>query len=113
LRNPLVGRSMPYLAWSELRRKAELRLLRIAAHYGATGEVLNLGDPYGASILDSVDAPRGEFWSVGEDGQDHGGDGGKHWTWWRPGPIPGKPAFTLPKDRVEPKDIVIEVPRRP
>ncbi len=59
-------------------RRAMLRLLRMAAHYRATGEVLDLEDPFGARLRHERNGAKLRVWSVGPDGTDHGGDGGWH-----------------------------------
>lgn len=55
--------------------RAQLRLIRMAAHYRATGALLDLEDPYGAKLLFSRKGSRATLWSVGEDGTDDGGVG--------------------------------------
>ncbi len=72
-------------------RRAQLRLLRTAAHFRATGELLALDDPYGDKIRASVTETRLKLWSVGCDGVDDGGTG----SW----------------DGRKGKDIVLEVDR--
>jgi hypothetical protein len=72
-------------------RRAQLRLLRLAAHRKATGEVLALDDPFGTTLRHAVTPAGLKAWSVGEDGRDDGGAG--DWE-GRAGP-----------------DIVLEVPR--
>jgi hypothetical protein len=72
-------------------RRAQLRLLRGAAHYRATGELLLQEDPYGDRLLSTTTGDRAKLWSVAGDGRDDGGDGG--WT------------------RDKGKDIVLEVDR--
>ena len=76
-RNPIVS--------SLIRRKinavsmrlplARIRLLRVAAHYKATGEFLDVEDPYGGTLRRAEDACRWRIWSVGYDGVDNGGWG--------------------------------------
>ena len=89
------------------RRQAELRVLRIAAHYRATGELLTVDDPYGTVLLHGETPTGMKFWSVGRDGLDDGGDRGTTGLWTPSTPVPGRAAPRLPKD------IVIDVPRRP
>jgi hypothetical protein len=48
----LKGSGRPRDAFRE--RQAQLRLLRIAAHFRATGEILSLDDPFGGLILSSI-----------------------------------------------------------
>ncbi len=74
--------------------RAHLRLLRVAVRYLATGEVLDLDDPFGTKLRHSQSGNKLKIWSVGPDGVDSGGDGG--WGSYPPGKAP-------------PKDIVIEV----
>jgi hypothetical protein len=71
--------------------RAQLRLLRVAAHYRSTGEVLELPDPYGTSLHHAQEGVTLKLWSVGPDGVDDGGLGG-----W---------------DSTKGRDIVIEVER--
>ena len=54
--------------------RAHLRVLRMAARYVATGEILELADPHGTKLHHGVDGNRIRFWSVGGDGIDHGGN---------------------------------------
>jgi hypothetical protein len=70
--------------------RAQLRLLRTAAHYRATGEILELEDPFGEKLLHSSKSKSLRMWSVGPDGVDDGGSG----EW-----------------RAKGKDIVLEVGR--
>lgn len=91
------------LLWSELEFKTQLRLLRVAARYRATGEVIAPEDPYGRNLLHSEQAAGMKFWSVGQDGHDDGGHTGGDGRWFHPGPGDGP----------LPKDLVIEVPARP
>jgi len=101
-KNPIVmrGSLLSGIGWSELDRKAQIRLLRAAAHYGATGEVVKLEDPYG-TFLHHAAMPTGvKFWSAGDDGVDDGGH------------VADRRGWRYPPDP-DAKDIVIEVPRRP
>jgi hypothetical protein len=98
-RNPLVQTVMeiqrtlsnggPRNAFRE--RHAQARLLRTAAHYRATGEFLELDDPFGAKLLRAEKGGSLKLWSVGPDGVDDGGLGE-----WQP---------------QKGKDIVLEVER--
>jgi hypothetical protein len=54
---------------------ARLRLLRSAAAYRATGEVLKLVDPLGGKLLHKKENGKLKTWSVGTDGKDDGGAG--------------------------------------
>ena len=58
--------------------RVALRLLRAAAHYRATGEILTLEDPFGGTLLSSRTGNRLKLWSVGGDAKDDGGNG--DWT---------------------------------
>jgi hypothetical protein len=58
--------------------RAQLRLLRTAAHYKATGEILDLEDPFGEKLLHSSKSKSLRMWSVGPDGVDDGGSGEWH-----------------------------------
>lgn len=71
----------------EPERKTQLRLLLVAAHYRATGEVLNREDPFGAMFHHSLSGSSMRVWSNGPDGADDGG-------------TPNK-------------DLILEIPRRP
>lgn len=77
--------------YSGRSRRADLRLLRVAAHYLAAGEILELDDPFGVKLRHSVTDGKLKLWSVGRDGQDDGGDG----VWMR----------------YNGKDIVLEIPK--
>jgi hypothetical protein len=80
-------------------RRAQLRVLRVAARYRATGEVLDLEDPLGTRLQTARAPGRLKVWSVGKDGKSDGGDTGGSPTWL---PVAGKPT---------PRDIVLEVVR--
>ena len=69
--------------------RCRLRLLRLAAHFAVTGEVLPLDDPFGGKLGCSAKGARLKVWSVGPDGVDDDGSGD-----WNSG-----------------KDIVLEVSR--
>jgi hypothetical protein len=109
-KNPILRSEPPVvrqLEWVGLERMAEFRLLRAAARYRASGEILKLKDPYGGDLLHSKNGNRMKFWSVDGDGRDDGGDAGSEgrWTWHIP--VPGAPAPRPPKDLV----IEVEQPR--
>jgi hypothetical protein len=72
-------------------RRAQLRLLRVAVHWLATGEVQDLEDPFGTILRNQQQGTLLRIWSVGSDGVDHGGNGS-----WKP---------------ASGKDIVLEVNR--
>jgi hypothetical protein len=78
-RNPIVQMMVPGLLQAEraLReRQAHLRLLRVAAHYRATGEVLPVDDPFGTQLRSVQSGKTLKVWSLGRDGVDYGGRGG-------------------------------------
>lgn len=86
-----------------------LRLLRIAVHYRATGEILELEDPYGDKLHHGLVGEDLRVWSVGPDGIDHDGDDpGWDWSQRPPTPVPGRPPSRLMR---EPRDIVLQVER--
>jgi hypothetical protein len=94
-RTPFTRFSVPsgYLSdgWEVRAARAHLRILRTATHYRATGEILDLDDPFGTKLLRRHDGARLKVWSVGLDGVDQHGAGG-----WSSGPA---------------EDIVLEVAR--
>jgi len=54
---------------------ARLRLVRMSAHYAATGEVPALEDPFGDKLRSAQTGAELRFWSIGGDGIDNGGAG--------------------------------------
>ncbi|HLY09471.1 MAG TPA: hypothetical protein VKW04_09235 [Planctomycetota bacterium] len=76
----LINRLQPVLVWQSGRPRREgratLRLLRVAAHYRATGDVLDLPDPFGDRLRRHEEAGVLRVWSLGLSGQDGGGAGG-------------------------------------
>jgi hypothetical protein len=56
--------------------RAQLRLLRVAARFLATGEILMLQDPFGTTLQHRISEKELTVWSFGRDGCDHGGQGG-------------------------------------
>lgn len=54
---------------------ARLRLLRVAAHFLATGEMSALPDPFGKTLGSSITGGHLKVWSAGMDGSDDGGAG--------------------------------------
>jgi len=56
-------------------RLAQLRLLRMAAHYVATGELLRLDDPFGTTLLHSRIGSTLKVWSAYSNGLDDSGIG--------------------------------------
>lgn len=82
LRNPVSRMIIPGLTSSSYvgrERRAQLRLLRAAAHYRATGEMPEIADPFGMKLLSSTQGRKFKIWSVGKDGVDSGGKGD-----WKP-----------------------------
>ncbi len=57
---------------------AQLRLIRMAVQWRATGEAPAIADPFGETLRWSVSTGSLRAWSVGPDGVDDGGNGG--WT---------------------------------
>ena len=83
-KNPIVNFfEAPLMASDRNHRRgvAFTRLLRTASHYRASGEILELEDPFGGRLLHAEKGGRLKVWSVGPDGVDDGGDGGG-WTRW-------------------------------
>lgn len=79
-RNPILanhsGEFLPTaLDQYDRATRAQIRLLRIAAHYCAVGEVLDLEDPCGSRLKVERKASSIKAWSVGPDGGDRGGQG--------------------------------------
>ena len=94
LKNPISKIMIPGLTSSHRagrERRAQLRLVRVAVHYRATGEVLDVDDPFGKKLFTSKAGDRLKVWSAGRDGVDGGGAGD-----WKP---------------VAGKDIVLETDR--
>ena len=78
LRNPLASILLPGLTSSHRagrERRTHLRLLRVAARYRATGEILSLEDPFGTKLQTSETGGKLKVWGVGRDGVDDGGQG--------------------------------------
>jgi hypothetical protein len=96
--NPISQTAPDELLASDLPHRghrAQLRLLRVAAHFRATGEVLDLEDPFGAKLLTMRNGDTLKIWSVGAEGKDHGGTG----------------VFRFDRERKDAADIVLEVRR--
>ena len=55
--------------------RVQLRLLRLGSRYLASGESLDLEDPFGGSLKTSVEGNSWKAWSAGEDAIDDGGSG--------------------------------------
>jgi hypothetical protein len=66
-RNPLTYRPRGLLScFLEGRlRRAQIRLLRVAAHYRALGKALELDDPFGGKLLTERSGKKLKAWSVG------------------------------------------------
>ncbi|HLY11970.1 MAG TPA: hypothetical protein VKW04_21900 [Planctomycetota bacterium] len=93
--NPIIQTAPEEVLASDLLHRghrAQLRLLRLAAHFKATGEVLDLDDPFGGKLVRHLADDTLKVWSVGPEGTDHGGIGSYHFD-------------------PEVKDIVLEVRR--
>lgn len=109
---PFIAPQWDYLFPRIERRHTRtlLRLLRMAVHYRATGEILELEDPYGDRLHHEIHGSDLKVWSVGGDGVDNGGDdAGGDWSRKRPTPIPG---VMIPGVMMRaPRDIVLTVER--
>jgi hypothetical protein len=107
--NPLVLRAIDagvFGSRSIMRwQRTVLHLLRVGVHYRATGEVLDLPDPYGDQLHHSLVGSHLKVWSVGGDGVDDGGDMGDYeWSRIKPKPVVGR--ATRPA-----RDLVLHVER--
>jgi hypothetical protein len=74
--NPLLATWSESLADRQMhlrRQRTRLRMLVVGTHYLATGEVLQLEDPFGGTLLHDVKKGTLKLWSVGPEGVDHGG----------------------------------------
>jgi hypothetical protein len=77
-KNPLVPQ---LLAWSrnnsdiDRERRAHFEMLRVAARFRATGEILTLDDPFGGKLRTELNGDDLRIWSVGPGGKDDGGAG--------------------------------------
>jgi hypothetical protein len=77
-RNPVVREYVTRYAWVDVfarQVRARLRLLRVAVQFRATGEILDLEDPFGARLLHQGSGTHLTVWSLGKDGVDQGGSG--------------------------------------
>jgi len=77
-RNPIVQIAPEEVLGSDLQgrgHRTQLRLLRLAARYKATGEILDLEDPFGARLVTRTSDGALKAWGVGPEGFDHGGIG--------------------------------------
>lgn len=80
-RNPIIQTAPEEVLVSDLLHRghrAQLRILRVAAHYKATGELLDLDDPFGGKLLRHQSEDSLKVWSVGPECVDHGGIGSFH-----------------------------------
>lgn len=96
--NPIAQTAPEEILASDLLHRghrAQLRLLRVAAHYGATGDVLELDDPFGTKLRVRVADGSLRVWSVGPEGADHNGTG----------------AFAFDREGADARDIVLEIRR--
>lgn len=76
--NPIARTAPDELLRSDLSHRghlAQLRLIRMAARYRATGELLDLPDPFGDKLHNRLTEDALKIWSVGAEGKDHGGIG--------------------------------------
>jgi hypothetical protein len=65
-KDPLLRELYGILTSMSVREvRATCRLLQMAAHYRATGEILALEDPYGGQLRSSVSGGRLRAWSIG------------------------------------------------
>jgi hypothetical protein len=79
--NPIIQTAPEEILASDVLHRghrAQLRLLRMAAHYRSTGEVLDLDDPFGGKLVRALANDTLRVWSVGPEGLDHGGTGSFH-----------------------------------
>ncbi len=79
--NPIIQTAPEEVLASDLEHRghrAQLRLLRMAAHYRSTGEVLDLDDPFGGKLVRNLANDTLKAWSIGPEGLDHGGIGSFH-----------------------------------
>lgn len=76
-RNPLAPYGFECSIFSNREKRAQLRLVRVEAHYRATGKILDLKDPFGDRLRLEVKDGKTKVWSLGLDGIDEGGKG----TW--------------------------------
>ncbi len=77
-KNPIVRIAPDEILRSDVIHRgsrAQLRLIRTAARYRATGEILELEDPFGDRMRNQADEDSIKLWSVGPQGRDHGGAG--------------------------------------
>lgn len=95
-RNPIAQTAPEEVLASDLLyrvHRAQLRLLRVAAHHAATGELLELDDPFGTKLRVRVGEKALKAWSVGPSGADHNGAG----------------AFAFDKNAPNDRDLVLEI----
>jgi hypothetical protein len=76
--NPITKIAVPSTEVSSRNirvRVAQIRMLRVALHRAATGETLDLDDPFGAKLKTAKTDSGFKIWSIGQDGVDDGGTG--------------------------------------
>jgi hypothetical protein len=76
--NPIARTAPEEILRSDLAHRAhraQLRLIRMAARYRSTGEILELPDPFGEMLKSRLAEDALRLWSVGTEGKDHGGVG--------------------------------------
>jgi len=79
--NPIIQTAPEEVLVSDLLHRghrAQLRILRVATHYRATGELLDLDDPFGGKLRRHPSEDGVKIWSIGPECVDHGGIGGFH-----------------------------------
>jgi hypothetical protein len=77
-RNPVVREFVTRYTWVDVlarQVRARLRLLRVAVQFQATGEILDLEDPFGARLLHQANGTHLKVWSLGKEGVDKIGSG--------------------------------------
>jgi hypothetical protein len=77
-RNPVVREFVRRFTWVDVvarQVRARLRLLRVAAQFRATGEILDLEDPFGTRLLHQGSGSHLKVWSLGTEGVDKVGSG--------------------------------------
>ena len=81
-RNPVVREFVTRFSWVDVLARqvsARLRLLRVAVQFQATGEILDLEDPFGTRLLHQGSGTHLKVWSLGTEGVDKIGSG--RWTY--------------------------------
>jgi hypothetical protein len=93
--NPLMLRAIDAgVLWSRtiMRwQRTVVRVLRVGVHFRATGELLELPDPFGDQLHHSLIGSHLKVWSNGGDGVDDGGDMGDYqWSRLKPVAVAGR-----------------------